>query len=146
MAKRFQLSKISSDNLFWNSLMSTVNVTPLMPSRIIKNELDRMAVNVGVDDIKTMAVLAGLKLCLPFYGGDSLREVGAKLARLDDDERNNTAKKIHPVICAMKLQLQKFDHGRRQFLAEDARPCGMTGMAVLLTQDGLDIVCSQTSA
>jgi hypothetical protein len=146
MVKRFQLSKITGNNLFWSSLMSTLNVTPLMPSRIIKNELDRMAANAGVDDIKTMAVLAGLKLCLPFYSGDSLREVGAKLARLDDAERNNTAKKIHPVICAMKLQLQKFDHGRQQFLAENPRPCGMTGMAVLLTQDGLDVVSSQASA
>lgn len=126
--------------------MSTLNVTPLMPSRIIKNELDRMAANAGVDDIKTMAVLAGLKLCFPFYSGDSLREVGAKLAKLDDTERKNTAKKIHPVICAMKLQLQKFDHGRKQFLAENLRPCGMTGLTVLLTQDGLDVFSSQASA
>jgi hypothetical protein len=117
-----------------------------MPSRIIKNELDRMAANAGVDDIKTMAVLAGLKLCFPFYSGDSLREVGAKLAKLDDAERKNTAKKIHPVICAMKLQLQKFDHGRKQFLAENLRPCGVTGLTVLLTQDGLDVFSSQASA
>jgi hypothetical protein len=117
-----------------------------MPSRIIKNELDRMAANAGVDDIKTMAVLAGLKLCFPFYNGDSLREVGAKLARLDDAERNNTAKKIHPVICAMTLQMQKFDHGSQQFLAENPHPCGMTGLTVLLTQDGSEIFSSQANA
>ena len=125
--------------------MSTLNVTPLMPSRIIKNELDRIAANAGVDDIKTMAVLAGLKLCFPFYSGDSLREVGAKIARLDDAERNNTAKKIHPVICAMKLQLQKLDHGKKQFFAEKPHPSGMTGLAVLLNQDGLDVDSSHAS-
>ena len=126
--------------------MSTLNLTPLMPSRGIKNVLDKMAANAGVNDIKTMAVLAGLKLCFSFYNGDSLREVGAKIAKLDDAERNSTAKKIHPVICAMKLQLQKLDHGKQQFLAEKPHPYGMTGSAVLLTQDGLDVVSSQASA
>jgi hypothetical protein len=116
-----------------------------MPSRSIKNVLDKMAVNAGVGEIKTMAVLAGLKLCFPFYSGDSLREVGAKIARLDDAERNNTAKKIHPVICAMKLQLQKLEHGQQQFLAEKPHPSGMTGLAVLLTQEGLDVVSSHAS-
>jgi hypothetical protein len=126
--------------------MTTYNVTPLMPSRIIKNELDRMAANAGVDDIKTMAVLAGLKLCFPFYGGDSLKQVGAKLAILGDAERKDIAKKIHPVICAMKLQMQKFDHGSQQFLAENPHPCGVAGFTVLLTQEGSEILSNQDDA
>ncbi|MFQ3323549.1 MAG: hypothetical protein ACI90U_001372 [Pseudomonadales bacterium] len=126
--------------------MTTYNVTPLMPSRIIKNELDRMAANAGVDDIKTMAVLAGLKLCFPFYSGDTLKQVGAKLARLDDVERKNISKKIHPVICAMKLQMQKFDHGSQQFLAENPHPSGVAGFTVLLTQAGSEIFSSQANA
>ncbi len=122
-----------------------------MPSRLIKSELDLLAnrndlENRGDNTVKTLAILAGLKLSFQQYTGDSMQEIAGKLAQLSDAERSSIAKKIHPVICAMKLQLQTLAQGSARYLAENAHPCGSAGAMVLLSVDGTELTAAQAAA
>ncbi len=124
-------------------MTTLTNVTPLMPSRRIKMELDLIAQNKlvqgnGSDEMKTIAILAALKLCYATYTGDSLAVVSSKLAKCSSAQRVSIAKTIHPLLCAMTMQQRSNGAGVVEYLAQPPHTCGTAGKVLVLACDGSD--------
>ena len=110
----------------------------LMNSRRIQQTLEDLSSQKVASSDRQMAVIAALKLLRTEYQGLSVKQVGEELTDLSERERSDLARKLHPVLCSLRLQKWMKESGGQQYLAESTGPRGALVRRVLLDDDAMD--------
>lgn len=111
----------------------------LMNSRRIQQTLLELSSQKGASTDRHMAVIAALKLLRAEYQGQSVKQVCDTLVDLPQSELNGLARRLHPVLCSLRLQKWLKASGRQQYLAESPGPRGALVRQVLLDDDSIEL-------
>jgi hypothetical protein len=111
----------------------------LMNSRRIHQTLLDLANQKVVSTDRHMAVLAALKMLQSDYQGVGVKQICDDLSNRPNLELEALARRIHPVLCSLRLQKWLKDSGQQQYMAESAGPRGALVRRILLDDDATEL-------
>lgn len=111
----------------------------LMNSRRIHQTLLDLASQKAVTTDRHMAVVAALKMLQADYQGVAVKQICDDLDSRPEPELEALARRIHPVLCSLRLQKWLKDSGQQQFMAESAGPRGTLVRRILLDDDATEL-------
>ncbi len=111
----------------------------LMNSRRIHQTLLDLASQRAITTDRHMAVIAALKMLQVDYQGVGVKQICDDLSGRPELELEALARRIHPVLCSLRLQKWLQDSGRQQYMAESAGPRGTLVRRILLDDDATEL-------
>ena len=117
----------------------------LMTSQRIVQVLSELAAAPQLVSERQMTVLAALKLMLPNYRDAGTADIASDLRAKSDKELEVLARRLHPVLCSLKLEKWLGVSGQCHYLAQSAVPSGGEAQRVLLDCAAREIVAGGLS-